>query len=725
MSEKTIEKNVNIGGMTCAACVRRVEKKLSKLEGIESVSVNLATNSAAVVYDPQTTDMDTISEEIDRIGYVFQGVDKDDIEDETESYYANNLRMAAPVAVIVFVFSMVKLPVIEGFKFWIMMFLTLYVMYFGGRSFYKIAWKNLKNRTSDMNTLLALGTLSAFVYSAAVTIMPDFFIARGSHHVYFDAACVIITFILLGKLLETRAKKRAAGAIEALLHLAPKTAFVIENDGEREVAVALLKIGDLIRVKPGGSIAVDGVVESGQGSADESMLTGESLPVSKRNGDSVYAGTLLTGGTLLYRASSIGSDTVLAGIIKAVKGATASKPRVQRMADSVSAVFVPSVLFVAAVTFLVWIFFGPEPRLSNSLLAFVSVLIVACPCAMGLATPTAVMVATGRGASNGILVKNGETLEKACKINRMIFDKTGTLTTGKLTVDTVKPATGFEEEKLLRYAASLEILSEHPLARAVVSYAQSKGIETADVENFHNTDGEGVYGKIDDRDVLAGKLDFLKKNNVEAHESDLAGSHVYVSVDGVFAGVFSIMDTVKEDAAETIAGLKKLNIVPVIISGDNERSVRSVAEKLGIHEYYSGVSPKGKLDKLHEYRNDGDIVGMVGDGINDAAALAASDVGFAMSSGTEAAMQSGDITIISDKTDRILKAVRLSGNTLTVIRENLFWAFFYNIVLIPLAAGVFYPSFGIRLMPMYAGIAMAFSSVSVVSNSLRLKIKRI
>lgn len=725
MSAKTIEKNINIGGMTCAACVRRVEKKLSKLDGVESVAVNLATNSAEVVYDPEVMDIDRIADEVERIGYVFKGADKDIADDETEKYYSTNLKIAAPIAIVVFALAMIKIPVEDTVKFSVMMVLTLFVMYFGGRSFYKIAWKNFKNRTSDMNTLLALGTLSAFIYSASVTFMPTFFKAHNSYHVYYDAACVIITFILLGKLLETRAKKKAAGAIEALLNLAPKTAFVIESGGEREVAVAMLKADDLIRVKPGGAIAVDGVVDSGQGSADESMLTGESVPVSKRKGDHVFAGTLLTSGTLLYRAESVGSDTVLAGIIKTVKHATASKPKVQRMADQVSSVFVPTVLVIAAATFLIWTFMGPEPKIANSLLAFVSVLIVACPCAMGLATPTAVMVATGRGASNGILVKNGETLEKACKINRIIFDKTGTLTTGKLRVENMAVETGFSEDKFLQYAASLEQLSEHPLAKAVANYAVSKGVQLRHVENFINHDGEGVQGSVDDRNILVGKLEYLKKHGADVSPSDFPGSHVYVSVEGVFAGVFGIADTVKEDAADTIAQLKKLGVTPVIVSGDNEQSVRKVAEHLGIYEFHAGVSPQGKLERLRGYRDNGEVVAMVGDGINDAAALAASDVGFAMSGGTEAAMQSGDITIMGDKTDRIVKAIRLSGNTLAVIRENLFWAFFYNIILIPLAAGAFYPSFGIRLMPMYAGMAMAFSSVSVVSNSLRLKIKRI
>lgn len=727
MSSKLIEKNVNIGGMTCAACVRRVEKKLGKMEGIASVSVNLATNSAAVEYDPAVTDIDAIGEEIERIGYVYKGSDKDFMEDETEAYYAKSLKLTAPVAFIVFLFTMVIMPPHEYMVItnWVMMFLTLHVMYFGGRSFYKIAWKNLKNRTSDMNTLLALGTLSAFGYSAAVTVFHDFFYKLGAAHVYYDASAVIITFILLGKLLETRAKKKAAGAIEALLNLAPKTATIIENNGEREVAASSLKIGDIIRVKPGGSIAVDGVVEHGQGSVDESMLTGESVPVSKRVGDNLYAGTILTSGTLLYHAASVGSDTVLAGIIKVVKGATASKPKVQRMADQLSAVFVPVVILIAGATLGTWMIFGPEPVLTNSLVAFVSVLIVACPCAMGLATPTAVMVATGRGASEGILVKNGETLEKACRVNRVIFDKTGTLTTGKLRVEDVHVAVGYTEEKLLEYASSLESLSEHPLAKAVVTYAKSKNIHPQLVADFHNIDGEGVRGNVDGREVLVGKLDFLSGNGVEAVPSDFAGSHVYVAVDGVYVGVFGVADTVKEDAAATVAQLKKMHITPVIISGDNEKSVKSVAEKLGIYEYFSGVSPKGKLDKLHQYRDNGDIVAMVGDGINDAAALAASDVGFAMSGGTEVAMQSGDITIIADKTDRIVKAIKLSGYTLNVIRQNLFWAFIYNIVLIPLAAGVFYPAFGIRMMPMYAGVAMAFSSVSVVSNSLRLKIKKL
>lgn len=724
-TDRFIEKSINIGGMTCAACVRRVEKKLQKLEGVDSVLVNLATNSALVSYDPRVTDIEEIGHEVDRIGYVFKGIDQDIMEDETSSFYAGRLMISAPVALVVFALSMIEIPAIESYKFWILMVLSLFVMYFGGGVFYKIAWKNFKNRTSDMNTLLAVGTLSAFIYSAFVTIFPEYFKGRGSYHVYYDAACVIITFILLGRMMESRAKKKAKGAIEALLNLAPKTAYLISDKGEKEVPANQLRINDLIRVKPGGSIAVDGEVESGQGRADESMLTGESVPVAKRDGDTVYAGTVLTSGTILYRAKSIGNKTVLAGIIKTVKGATASKPRVQRMADQVSSVFVPTVLIIACVTFLAWFFAGPDPILANSLLAFVSVLIVACPCAMGLATPTAVMVSTGRGASNGILVKNGETLEKACKVNRIIFDKTGTLTTGDLRVEKAEVSEGMDRSRFLSYAASVEALSEHPLANAIVEYVKGEGENILDAENFENHDGEGVTAYVGGRRVLAGKKEYLERHGIELESSSFSGSHVYIAIDGEYAGMLGVTDSVKDDAADTVASLKKRGIIPVIVSGDNEKSVRIVAEKIGINEYYSGISPRGKLDILQEYREKGEIVAMVGDGINDAAALAASDVGFAMSSGTDVAMQSGDITILGDGTGRILKAVNLSCATLAVIKENLFWAFFYNIALIPLAAGVFYPFFGIQLSPMFAGAAMAFSSVSVVTNSLRLKIKRI
>ncbi|PLX68374.1 MAG: hypothetical protein C0602_09345 [Denitrovibrio sp.] len=725
MSDKNIEKSINIGGMTCAACVRRVEKKLGKVEGVDSVIVNLATNTASVSYDPQVLDVEDIGNEVEKIGYVFKGVDQGLMEDETSTYYSSRLMIAAPLSVVVFTLSMTNIPAIESFKYWILMVLTLIVIVFGGGIFYKIAWKNLKNRTSDMNTLLAVGTLSAFIYSAAVTIFSDYFISKDNYHVYYDAACVIITFILLGRLMETRAKKKAKSAIEALLNLAPKTAFLVEEDGVKEVSASQLKINDLIRVKPGGSIAVDGEVESGQARADESMLTGESVPVAKRQGDKVYAGTVLTSGSILFRAKSLGNDTVLAGIIKTVKGATASKPKVQRMADQVSSVFVPIVLVIACVTFLVWFFVGPEPALTNSLLAFVSVLIVACPCAMGLATPTAVMVSTGRGATEGILVKNGETLEKACKVNKIIFDKTGTLTTGDLQVELFELMGGLDKLRMLSYAASVEASSEHPLADAIVSYAKEKGAEVSDVEDFENHDGEGVTGLLGGRRVFAGKREYLERNGIKVKPSSFSGSHVYLGIDKEFAGVFGITDSVKKDAEETVRKLKKRGVIPVIVSGDNEKSVRIVAEKIGINEYYSGISPKGKLDILHKYRDKGEIVAMVGDGINDAAALAASDVGFAMSTGTDAAMQSGDITILSDSTDRIIKAINLSCSTLTIIKQNLFWAFFYNIGLIPVAAGVFYPFFGIQLSPMFAGAAMAFSSVSVVTNSLRLKIKKI
>jgi len=720
MSEKLTEKNINIGGMTCAACVRRVEKKLQKVDGIESVVVNLATNSAMVSYNQDAIDINGISENVEKIGYEFKGVDQDMLEDETTSFYTSKLIIAAPISLAVFVLSMTKIPSIEPFKFWIMLFLTLAVMVFGGGIFYRIAWKNFKNRTTDMNTLLAVGTLSAFTYSAFVTVFAEYFKARGNYHVYFDAACVIITFILLGRMMEARAKKRAKGAIEALLNLAPKTAFRVKDGVEEEVPASHIFVGDLIRVKPGGSIAVDGEVESGQGRADESMLTGESVPVVKKDGDTLYAGTILTSGTLLYKATTVGNETVLAGIIKTVKSATASKPAVQRMADQVSSVFVPVVLVISVITFLVWFFVGPEPLLANSLLAFVSVLIVACPCAMGLATPTAVMVSTGRGASSGILVKNGETLEKACKVNRIIFDKTGTLTTGNLTVEETTVST-----ENLSYVASLEALSEHPLANALVEYAKENGAEITDVTDFENIEGEGVVGTINGKTVIAGKREFLISNKINADVSEFKGSHVYVAIDGEYVGFFGITDFVKEDAKETINLLQKRGVTPVIVSGDNEKSVKIVADKIGIREYHSSISPKGKLDILQEYRAKGDIVAMVGDGINDAAALAASDVGFAMSSGTDVAMQSGDITILGDSTTRIVRAISLSCATLTIIKQNLFWAFFYNIALIPLAAGVFYPMFGIQLSPMFAGAAMAFSSVSVVSNSLRLKIKKI
>lgn len=721
MSEKKLtDSSINIGGMTCAACVRRVEKKLQKVEGVDSVTVNLATNSAQVSYDSSVIDVETIGENVEKIGYEFKGVDQDLMEDETTSFYASRLKIAAPISLIVFTLSMTKVEAIEPFKFWILFFLSLIVMIFGGGVFYKIAWKNLKNKTSDMNTLLAVGTLSAFIYSAFVTFFADYFIARGNYHVYYDAACVIITFILLGRMMEAKAKKRAKGAIEALLNLTPKTAIVIRDGKEEEIPASHIFVGDMIRVKPGGSIAVDGEVVSGQARSDESMLTGESVPVAKREGDTVYAGTVLTSGTIVYKATIVGNETVLAGIIKTVKSATASKPSVQRMADQVSSVFVPIVLVVSVVTFLTWFFIGPAPVITNSLLAFVSVLIVACPCAMGLATPTAVMVSTGRGAANGILVKNGETLEKACKVNRIIFDKTGTLTTGELKVEKFGIAPEYMGE-----VASVEALSEHPLAMAVVSYAKEAGAELSEVTEFENFDGEGVSGMVEGRKVLVGKLDFLLRNGIEATASTFGGSHVYASVDGQYAGMLGVTDRVKHDAIETVKKLKKKGVTPVIVSGDNEKSVKNVAQQIGIKEYHFGISPQGKLDILESYREKGDIVAMVGDGINDAAALAASDVGFAMSSGTDVAMQSGDITILGDGTDRIVKALNLSCATLTIIKENLFWAFFYNIALIPLAAGVFYPFFGIQLSPMFAGAAMAFSSVSVVSNSLRLKVKKI
>jgi Cu+-exporting ATPase len=608
--------------------------------------------------------------------------------------------------------------------------MTTPVVFWVGDRFLIGAWKAAKQRTSDMNTLVTLGALSAFLYSTLVTFFPGFFAGAGVETpVYFDGAAMILTLILLGRFLEARAKGKTSAAIKRLIGLKPKTARVIKDEREIDLPVELVQKGDVILVRPGEKIPTDGVVLSGVSAVDESMLTGESIPVGKEAGNQVFGATINKTGSFTFKATKIGAETALAQIIRLVEEAQGSKAPIQRIADKVASIFVPIVVSIAVVTFLVWYFLVPEPIFSRALLNFVSVLIIACPCAMGLATPTAVMVGTGLGAEKGILIKDAESLEKAYKLNTAVFDKTGTLTKGSPEVTDVLPADGRDEKTVLEIAASIEGVSEHPLATAVLEKSRREGISPLPVTDFEALSGLGVKGVVDGKKVLLGNTRLMKQQGIaldglaaEAERlSDQGKTSVIVAVDEKPIGLIGLMDVARESAPGAVARLKEMGLTVVMITGDNAQTAKAIAAAVGVDKVLSEVLPGDKADEIRRLQEEGRVVAMVGDGINDAPALAAADIGIAIGAGTDVAIEAGDITLIKDDLQLVPSAIRLSLRTMKVIKQNLFWAFFYNSLGIPIAAGVLYPFFGILLNPVFAAAAMALSSVSVVSNSLRLR----
>jgi Cu+-exporting ATPase len=679
MTARTAERvDLPVSGMTCAACARAIERTLSATAGVERASVNLATNTATVEFDSTRTGVSDFIGAIEDLGY---GVpETEPPPDAGETLYRARLIVAILFAVPVVVLGMLHIAP------WIQLTLTLPVVFYSGAPFYRAAWSALRHGSTNMNTLISLGTGAAFLYSVYETVL-------GGHMVYYEAAATIIALILLGRTLEARARAKASEAIRHMMDLQPPTARVLRNGAEVEIPVAEVRPGDTIVVRPGDRVPVDGTVLDGESAVDESMLTGESLPVDKHAGAGVFAGTVNRSGSFRYEAKKVGRGTVLQQMIALVKQAQGSRAPVARLADVVSGYFTMGVLAAALVTFSAWLFFAPfATAMENA----VAVLIIACPCALGLATPTAIMVGTGRGAEHGILIKGGEALEMAYKIGAVVLDKTGTLTRGKPRVVRVMPAAGWTEADVLRLAASAERYSEHPLGRAIVDAAGERGLALEDSSGFTALTGLGVRARVGEREVVVAK------------------PGATVTVDGAAAGEIEIADTIKPEAAEAVKRLRAMGLDVWMITGDRRAAADAVAREAGIKNVMAEVMPGEKVAAVKKLQAGGKRVAMVGDGVNDAPALAQSDLGIAMASGTGAAMEAGSITLMRDDLNGVADAIELSRRTMRIIRQNLFWAFAYNTVGIPVAA------LGL-LSPMLASAAMALSSVTVVSNSLRLR----
>ena len=649
------------------------------------------------------------------------------------------LRIGAVLALPVFLLAMAHLiPSLPEFSGdasrWTQFILSTPVVMWAGWPFFKRGWRSLVSRNFNMFTLIAIGVGTAYTFSAAVMLAPGVFpeslATHGRIAIYFEAAAVIVTLVLLGQMLELRARGKTGSAIRALLDLAPKTARLVENGHERDVPLESVQIGANLRVRPGEKVPVDGDILEGQSSLDESMITGEPMPVGKSVGDPVTGGTLNTTGSFVMTASRVGSDTVLARIVKMVAEAQRSRAPIQALADKVAGYFVPAVLAVSLATFLLWSIFGPEPRLAFAIVNTVAVLIIACPCALGLATPMSVMVGIGRGAQTGILIRNAEAIEVMEKVTTVVVDKTGTLTEGKPRLTEVIAADGTSENDLLLAAASIEQNSEHPLATAIVNGAKQRGIAPQPVTGFNSVTGGGVIGDVSGRRVIIGKLEFLQQNSItglealanKAAELQSQGRTViFTAIDGQAAGILAIADPIKTSTPQAIARLHALGLKIIMLTGDNERTAQAVAQSLGLDHVEAGVEPQHKHERVRQLREQGHIVAMAGDGINDAPALAAAHVGIAMGTGTDVAMESAGITLVKGDLRGIAQAITLSRAMMRNIRQNLFFAFIYNTLGVPVAAGILYPFFGILLSPMLAGAAMSLSSVSVISNALRLR----
>jgi Cu+-exporting ATPase len=739
------EVQLPIEGMSCASCVNRIERFLRKTPGVAEASVNLATEVATVRYLPEVAGLDELVRAIEAAGYevrhlpaVADGT-RTDLVEEADAEAAERAReerslglsAAAALGVAAVTMALMYLPnvplAMEQLA-WLLIGPATVVQFWAGRRFYRAAWRAARHGTTSMDTLVVVGTSAAWGYSVLVTFAPGIFRSAGIEpQTYFDSSTAIVGLILMGRWLEARAKGRTVGAIKALLGLQARSARIVRSGREVDVPLEEVRVGDLVRVRPGERVPVDGRVTEGDSAIDESMLTGEPLPVEKGPGAEVIGGTMNRHGTFLFRATRVGRDTALAQIVDMVRRAQGSKAPIQRLADRIGGIFVPVVLAVAAATFVAWFALGPEPRLTHALVAFITVVVISCPCAMGLATPTAIMVGTGQGAEAGILIRGGGVLELAARVDAVVFDKTGTLTRGRPSLGEVRAAPGFTIEEVLDLAASVERGSEHPLAAAILARADEANLGRQAVVGFEAVAGRGVRGRVGSRQVVVGTAAFLQAEGADpgvlVDVADSRSGVTYLAIDGRVAGALPTVDEVKAEAGAAVRELQSAGLEVWLVTGDQAGTTAAVATAVGIpaDRVLAEVLPGGKADAVAAIQARGLRVAMVGDGVNDAPALAIADVGIAIGTGADVAMEASDVTLVGGDPRSVAAAIELSRRTMRVIRQNLVWAFGYNIVLVPVAMGALYPFLGVTLNPALAAAAMALSSVSVVSNSLRLR----